>query len=163
MRSLADALEYENDDVVGAFRDKYNVSLEEAAAVFFEVKKWLWLCASTHGSDRPLVVFESMTWLDEMWHTFILFTQDYMQYCNDNFGFYIHHAPTSQAEKARAKHRHDVDPDAARTKSREGHRELMRLVFEMLGEQTLRTWFEDYAVRYAPDKLGKNVAGAAAA
>ena len=31
--------------------------------------------------------------VDEVWHTFILFTRDYQDFCRDVFGRYIHHSP----------------------------------------------------------------------
>src|SRR5690242_5537724 len=114
MSSLAAALAYENEDVIGAFHDKYGVSLDDSRAFFTEVKKWLWLCAQARCAARPLPVFDSMTWLDEMWHTFILFTLDYSRYCEEHFGFYIHHAPTGQAEQARHRARLESEPEALR-------------------------------------------------
>lgn len=32
--------------------------------------------------------------VDEVWHTFILFTRDYTDFCNEVFGRYIHHQPS---------------------------------------------------------------------
>lgn len=31
--------------------------------------------------------------VDDCWHEFILHTPDYMTWCEDNFGHYIHHVP----------------------------------------------------------------------
>jgi hypothetical protein len=31
--------------------------------------------------------------VDEVWHTFILFTRDYSRFCEEVFGFYLHHHP----------------------------------------------------------------------
>lgn len=36
--------------------------------------------------------------LDEMWHTFILFTKDYGDFCHEMFGHFIHHLPTIETE-----------------------------------------------------------------
>lgn len=33
--------------------------------------------------------------VDEVWHTFILFTISYMDFCNDVFGTYLHHQPNT--------------------------------------------------------------------
>lgn len=32
--------------------------------------------------------------VDEVWHTFILFSRDYMVFCNEVFGHYLHHQPS---------------------------------------------------------------------
>lgn len=149
MSSLAAALAYDNEDVIGAFHDKYAVSLDDSRAFFTEVKKWLWLCAGARCAARPLPVFDSMTWLDEMWHTFILFTLDYSRYCDEHFGFYLHHAPTGQAEQARYRARVESEPDAVRAEQLVEQRALMRLVYDTFGELTLRRWFDEYPARYA--------------
>lgn len=31
--------------------------------------------------------------VDEVWHTFILFTRDYAAFCEDVFGYFVHHQP----------------------------------------------------------------------
>ncbi|MBU6447504.1 hypothetical protein KGQ24_01520 [Patescibacteria group bacterium] len=31
--------------------------------------------------------------VDEVWHTFILFTRDYAEFCEEVFGFFLHHQP----------------------------------------------------------------------
>jgi hypothetical protein len=33
--------------------------------------------------------------VDEIWHSFILFTEEYTRFCNSIFGKYIHHAPNT--------------------------------------------------------------------
>lgn len=33
--------------------------------------------------------------VDEVWHTFILFTRDYMAFCDEVFGTYLHHQPNT--------------------------------------------------------------------
>jgi hypothetical protein len=46
--------------------------------------------------------------VDDAWHTFILFTRDYADYCDRRFGRFIHHEPTEAK-----------DPDAYRTAKEE--------------------------------------------
>jgi hypothetical protein len=36
--------------------------------------------------------------IDEIWHTFILFTKEYQEFCNMLVGEYIHHEPNVQAD-----------------------------------------------------------------
>ena len=33
--------------------------------------------------------------VDEVWHIFILFTKDYARFCDEVFGFFLHHQPTT--------------------------------------------------------------------
>jgi len=136
----AKALSYENAEVVERFRANYGVSLEEARELFEETKKWLWLCGTRPQSMR-LTVFGPMKRLDEMWHTFILFTREYTEYCMDNFGFYIHHAPTTRAEAERHRQRAAASPEQAQAELRGERRAMMLLVHDEFGEATLRRWF----------------------
>jgi hypothetical protein len=156
MPELADrktkALSYENEEIVASFRANYGVSHEEARELFEETKKWLWLCGTRPRSMR-MTVFGPMKMLDEMWHTFILFTHEYTQYCLDHFGFYIHHAPTTRAEAERYRQRAAASPEQTQAELREERRAMMLLVHDELGEDTLKRWFGDYARCYSEDRL----------
>jgi hypothetical protein len=57
------------------------------------VKSFLYDC---HRSDVPLSPSERV---DEGWHNFILFTKDYADFCQSNFGHFIHHTPLDGAPR----------------------------------------------------------------
>lgn len=66
-------------------------SREEAEALFREVKRYLVLTASS-----PTVAWGMYSLrIDQIWHQFILFTRQYIEYCRANFGKYIQHAPST--------------------------------------------------------------------
>ena len=69
------ALSYVNQDIVTKFCDEYSIDEELGKDYFQEIKKFLFLCANT--TDRLAPSAE----LDKIWHTFILFTKEYRQYC----------------------------------------------------------------------------------
>jgi hypothetical protein len=155
MRSMPDrakALSYENEEIVASFRKNYGVTDEEARELFEETKKWLWLCGTRPRSMR-LTVFGPMKLLDEMWHTFILFTREYTEYCLDNYGFYIHHAPTTRAEVEQHRQRVAANPEQTHAQLREDRRAMMLLVADEFGAETLKRWFGEYAGRYSEDRL----------
>lgn len=81
------ALSYENADIVEKFSIEYEAEQEIAKQYFVEVKKFLYLCANT--TDRLAPSAE----IDKIWHTFILFTKDYRQYCMHFLGKFIDHVP----------------------------------------------------------------------
>lgn len=81
------ALSYENADIIEKFCSEYGVEQELAKDYFIEVKKFLYLCANT--TDRLAPSAE----IDKIWHTFILFTKDYRQYCMHFLGKFIDHMP----------------------------------------------------------------------
>lgn len=59
--------------------------VDEAIAEF---RKYLELIALGHRG-MGMISHE----VDEVWHTFILFTRDYVSFCDETFGFFLHHQP----------------------------------------------------------------------
>jgi hypothetical protein len=143
---LDKAVSYENPEVVSRFVQLYEVTFEEAADVFMETKKWLWLASQVESG--ALSITDSLLIIDEMWHNFVLFTLDYTRYCNDRFGRYIHHAPTTLRDKERRRQAFEDDPVRA------GHEHASRvqrqcdLIAAKLGGATLLKWYVDYPARY---------------
>lgn len=167
--SLSYALRYRNREILLRFADQYGVSEEDAADLFTETKKWLWL--NTRADAPPLVVTAEMRMLDEMWHNFVLFTPEYIQYCDERFGGYVHHAPTPMAEKKRVRAAFQRDPEGA---GEERNRELAaqyEYIYEKLGEETLIKWQVELPYRFdrafflraakqgAPPPLGRRLRG----
>ena len=106
IKSLADTLAYKNDHIIYKFLEKHDVSFEEAEDIFTETKRWLWYRGKLiHDAksnnkilkqsfiDIPLLI------IDEMWHTFILFTKDYRLFCQNYLYTFIDHNPTTKTEK----------------------------------------------------------------
>src|SRR5690349_14913902 len=97
---LEKVLEYRNENVISSFLDSFDISEDEALDIFVEMLRFLWFSNISDGKefvtiDHPLII------LDEMWHQFILTTKDYNKFCKEYFGKYIHHSPTTKADKAR--------------------------------------------------------------
>jgi hypothetical protein len=143
---LAKALRYENPEVVNRFGQLYDVSFEEAADVFVETKKWLWLASQVESG--ALSITDPLLIIDEMWHNFVLFTFDYTRYCIDCFGLYIHHAPTTQADKERRRKEFEDDPVRAAQERASKLQRQCDLIATRLGGATLLKWYVDYPVRY---------------
>lgn len=157
--SLSTTLAYRNDAVVHKFCERYALSYTAAADVFLEAKRWLWLVA--HAQQDPaaptltLIGFDSMTIVDEMWHTFILFTQPYTEFCQAQFGRFIHHAPATHADREQSA-RERADDAAAFDQARlADFRVQARYVGERLGPAIVRKWFRTYAQRYSLTELDR--------
>ena len=72
-------------------KDHVVTSADEAEQLFREVKRYLVLTASD-----PTVAWGMYSLrIDQVWHQFILFTRQYIEYCRANFGKYIQHAPST--------------------------------------------------------------------
>ena len=52
--------------------------------------------------------------MDEMWHTFVLFTKEYAAYCEEKFGRFVHHVPTTKAEKDERERERESNPEGFR-------------------------------------------------
>ena len=104
LRPLEEALGYRNRHIVDRFVERHAVPREEAEDLFVETLRWLWLCrrAERDPAAPELFIDECMALLDEMWHTFVLFTREYTRYCETYLGGYVHHEPTTSEQKARA-------------------------------------------------------------
>jgi hypothetical protein len=144
--SLDRALEYQNDDIVYRFTSLWDVSFAEAQDLFIETKKWLWLCAQPE--KERLAITSPLLIIDEMWHNFILFSYDYMEYCQNYFGRYLHHAPTSYQEKEEYKKQYEIDPDDAAEKNLQEQIKQFGLIYQKLGIETLLKWYVEYPERY---------------
>lgn len=76
----------------GILRERYLDSTSDSEGGFNEAvaefKKFLKLIART---DKPLAVLSRR--VDELWHTFIIFTPQYRKFCEETFGEFIDHQP----------------------------------------------------------------------
>jgi hypothetical protein len=153
--SLEEVLRYKNRDVVQRFLKSYPIDPADAEDIFTEMKRWLWLFGyrSMLGSRQRLFVHKPMTALDEMWHCFVLYTQDYAEFCSRYFGQFLHHRPLTLAEKARAQRRMQKDPEGyARAFARQMEGQY-RIIAETLGEETLRKWYVELPAKYSLETL----------
>ncbi|MEO8065553.1 MAG: hypothetical protein ABI643_01710 [Candidatus Doudnabacteria bacterium] len=148
MLSLKETLGYTNDQVLNKFRTLYEFSRPDAEEIARETNRWLWLNARLKADrkegrqniPRVLVVHEGMVVLDEYWHTFILHTRDYREFCDSHLGFFIHHSPSFPG----------FQPP-----SQEEAEEQLNYICDRVGDETLIKWYEEYPVRYSADVLTK--------
>lgn len=83
---LDEVLEYENPDIEARICHDLGCTPAVAKGIFTDLKKFLWLAAQAPTQDiipTPAI--------DEGWHCFILYTQDYADFCEKYFGQFIHH------------------------------------------------------------------------
>jgi len=80
---------YQNAAVIARFARDYNRSPQEAEQCFEELKNFLAEVAFAGPVEPPSKD------VDHMWHTFLLFTRDYAEFCKKCFGKFIHHVPTT--------------------------------------------------------------------
>lgn len=82
-------MDYPIPRVLARYQKDYNVSPELSREHERELKRYFILI-----HQFPEEHFEMYSAkVDDLWHTFLLFTQDYQQFCGDMFGYFIHHHP----------------------------------------------------------------------
>lgn len=74
------------DFLIEKFAKDHGYTHEDARSLFEDVKKFLLLGSLVEASPAPSLP------IDQMWHSFILFTKDYAEFCSKVGGF-IHHRP----------------------------------------------------------------------
>lgn len=83
---------YQNERVVERFVIDHGGTLAHAHRRFDALKQFLVVC-----TVKPGVKVTSPE-IDEMWHTFLLFTRDYREFCLDALGRFVEHEPFEAAQ-----------------------------------------------------------------
>ncbi|HEX3289621.1 MAG TPA: hypothetical protein VHT50_34335 [Mycobacterium sp.] len=111
--TVFDALAFEAPYVVERLvKDRVVGSVAEGEKLFNEAKRYLVL-SEVH---RDLVVGMYSVRVDEAWHAFILYTDQYSQFCRKYFGKYIGHAPTNAPGDDDLEHPKDLSFEEFREK-----------------------------------------------
>jgi hypothetical protein len=138
--TLNEVASYKNEAVVNRFKKAFPAHQEKAEIIFEDLMKFFWasqkhyLEKQDNPSDESLdfvfIMDEEMRIIDDMWHIFLLYTQDYMDYCENYFGEYIHHLP-------------DLVPnmDPSPEKFEANLRRFLSYTYDTLGEEVMKRWF----------------------
>jgi hypothetical protein len=148
---LKEILAYQNEDVVARFATDYEVSPEDAQEIFIEMKRWLYITARRRDANREMAavpLFNEAYAIDMMWHTFILFTQDYAEFCDKYFGTFIHHQPKTLKDTREWQARIKADPEGARRDRESNLRQVYEYLADEVGLEILAKWCEDFPNRF---------------
>lgn len=95
-------MQYQNPAVVRRLVKDGKFSESEASEVFTDTLRFLYVCGTCKGPFSP------PPRIDIGWHTFLLHTAAYAEFCNRFFGRFIHHLPQTpdnvKADGAQVKH-----------------------------------------------------------
>lgn len=89
---IDDLFSYDLSFLKERFMDVYPCSNAEFEEVQSEFKKFMVLVLT---QNQPLAVVSEG--VDELWHTFMIFSPQYHEFCNSIFGEYVHHQPHTGA------------------------------------------------------------------
>lgn len=90
--SLTKVLSYQFEPLVDRMIAKYQWSEAKANQLYADMLRFLYLAAVTTVPAAPSPD------IDEIWHNFILFTEDYYVFCKEHFGRFIHHRPRRKTD-----------------------------------------------------------------
>ncbi|HEU0053807.1 MAG TPA: hypothetical protein VFQ39_11535, partial [Longimicrobium sp.] len=91
--ALAEA--FPMDSILRRYISEHGLTWESAKEHERELKRYLVLCAT-----RPEAGYGMMGPVDELWHTFIIFTREYAQFCDVVAGRFIHHVPRDPSDES---------------------------------------------------------------
>jgi hypothetical protein len=146
-QTLSNVLAYKNRDVIDRFCAAWFVSRDEANLLFDDLKRYLWLHHELQARGHTIHV-PPVPIVDEMWHTFLMFTVEYDRWTRRAFGSYAHHVPTTERDKKRLDRQVRAAPKRARALAERERARTMSLVYDVLGERVLIRWFVTYPHRY---------------
>lgn len=152
---LKHLLKYSNNELIASFCREYSVHEKEAKIIFKDLLRFLWLdqyLKSKKSSKASyFAIWAPHLIIDKMWHSFILRSADYEQFCNTYFGEFIHHFPESALKK-------QSHPDRFKL-----HWEKqIDLTLQYLGPTVLRRWYLQYPKKYSQIKIVKRMLKSAA-
>lgn len=138
--TLEEILKYSHAGVESRFMKFFNKSEEEARQTFSDLMRFFW-ASEKHEQDKlntpsneldfSFIMDEAMRPIDDIWHIFLLYTKDYMEFCEKYFGQYIHHLP-------------DIVPDMEQSpeKFEENLTKFVSYNYDLLGQETIERWFQ---------------------
>lgn len=87
---ITQTMAYPMEKIVTRYMIDNNISAELAATHERELKRFLAICIIY---QEPIGMRGAV---DELWHTFIMFTKNYASFCNKIAGYFIHHTPNDE-------------------------------------------------------------------
>uniref|UniRef100_B8HQA6 Uncharacterized protein n=1 Tax=Cyanothece sp. (strain PCC 7425 / ATCC 29141) TaxID=395961 RepID=B8HQA6_CYAP4 len=134
---LEDLLSYRHPHVLKRFQKDYGHSPAEADLWFEDLMRFFYLGYCNRRlilegkTDCHFVaMYPPLLPIDDLWHTFLLFTRDYAEFCQEYFGYFIHHTPNVE----------ETPPEDAP----ERLQQFLELVYDELGEEVFVRWFREY-------------------
>lgn len=159
--TLGEVMAYQNELVIGSFMKSFDIPESETRDIFDQLKRMLWLgnemeFDGLHEQGKAFSIDRSLLILDEMWHTFILCTRDYQQFCMETFGNFIHHDPQVQSEADKSTRQASFEglTDAQIiARIADEKRWQYTYVFKKLGKDIFIKWYTEFHEKYTPQHL----------
>jgi hypothetical protein len=130
-----DALEYEAPFLIEKLLKECIVETEEEGrALFMEVKRYIVLVQSDNSTIWDMYSLR----IDEVWHQFVLFTREYIDFCMRYFGVYVQHRPSNAPQPP-------ANPDEPQ-RAASTFADLRARYEEFFGIPLPKLWFDETSV-----------------
>lgn len=138
---LKHLLNYKNNKIIARYHVDYPHATMPAEEAWQELMKFIWLCHK-HKADKLsfpndetldfyCVIHIEMADIDNMWHTFLLFTRDYHEFCHTHLnGVFFHHDPLPEQNTPASEELYSLELSR-----------YLSYIHDHLGEETLLKWF----------------------
>jgi hypothetical protein len=133
---LESLLSYRHPHVLQRFQKEYNYTPEAADLIFEDLMRFFYLghrnqqlILAGECQNHCVAIYTPMSAIDDLWHTFLLFTRDYAEFSQEYLGYFLHHAPNVDEMP--------ITDDPVRLQ------QFLELVYDELGEDTFVRWFSD--------------------
>jgi hypothetical protein len=128
---IAEIMGYHMPQVIARCQKDYNYTDEDMVILEQELKRYLAL--STVKAKESLGTGMYSSDVDNLWHSFILFTKEYADFCDKYIGFFIHHIP--EIDTVRSPERQE--------ETRKDFQAFVKNYEEVFGEEIHPIWFLD--------------------
>lgn len=136
--TLNELLTYEHPEIVKRFKKDFPTDAHRAEVLFKDMLRFFWV-SKNHSIDKKtgkeefdftFIMDEEMNMIDKMWHIFLLYTEDYMNFCDKYFGEYLHHRP-------------DIVPTMPQDPKlfEQNLEKFLSYTYDQLGEEVVVRWF----------------------
>lgn len=138
--TLTEVLSYQHPAVVRRFQKEHPEKAHLAEQLFSDLLRFFWT-SKKHLLEREkspeneslqftFIMDDEMRDIDQIWHVFLLYTQDYMDFCDKYFGEFLHHQP-------------DIVPTFKKGSFdfESNLQKFLSYVYDELGEDVVERWF----------------------
>ena len=155
--SLETILQYRHHEAEWRLEQLARVSAPDAALLCRESRRWLYACArleslreSCPSPQIPdsLSIVPELVPIDLAWHCFLLFTQDYQDFCQKYLGRFIHHQPLTRLQRESFASLREHNPEAALVSRQQQLRPQLMFLGELFGADILNFWFQELPQRF---------------
>lgn len=127
--------------IIRRFQQQFSLPDDICKDLLLVVKSYLWLSARRLKEEGKFIpMLESHYAVDEMWHTFILFTREYTDFSLYLAGKYLHHSPSEQGSAIPLSEMRDC----------------IAYIAQYLDEDLLRKWFLEWPESLSKERLFKS-------